>query len=311
MTPALVSVILPVRNRERWVARAIASVLAQTYRPLELIVVDDGSTDNTLRVVREFESQASIVSQAQAGAYAARNTGLRRATGELVAFIDSDDAWLPQRLGIQVPLMARPEVGLVFGDTLHVSGAPGQLAKTGGTSFRVSPPRRGRVAGHFVWGNFVPTVTVLVRRRCFDELGVFPEVARSADYLKWFQVALHYEMDYVSAPVAEYTIHRGGISWNVGESLRARIQLFAEELRRTTDPSARDLIRHVLFNLSLHLGIAAVRGRAGRVSDALRITRQTAASVAGPEARPWMAAFVYHQLRTRTRRYFRGASPAE
>src|SRR5437762_7674264 len=120
MSDVLVSVILPVYNRESTIARAIESVLAQTYRHFELIVVDDGSTDGTARVVESFDSRIRVVAQPHAGAYAARNRGLRSAHGELIAFADSDDAWLPDRLESQLPLMARPEVGLVFADANHV-----------------------------------------------------------------------------------------------------------------------------------------------------------------------------------------------
>src|SRR3989442_14019844 len=124
----LVSVILAVHNREGSVARAIASVLAQTYGHVELIVVDDGSTDGTRAVVERSGVQITLIAQAHAGVYAARNRGLRHARGVLVAFIDSDDAWLSDKLAVQVPLMRRLEVGLVFGDAVHVTapveGAP-------------------------------------------------------------------------------------------------------------------------------------------------------------------------------------------
>jgi len=96
----LVSVILAVRNREGSVARAIASVLAQTYSPLELIVVDDGSTDGTRGVVERFGARVALLAQPHAGVYTARNAGLRHARGELVAFIDSDDAWFPDRKSV-------------------------------------------------------------------------------------------------------------------------------------------------------------------------------------------------------------------
>ena len=106
----LVSVILPVYNRAIPVARAINSVLAQTYPRLELIVVDDGSTDGTRTVVRKFGSRLKLIAQDHAGVYAARNNGLRHACGDLMAFIDSDDTWFPEKLARQVPLMQRPEV---------------------------------------------------------------------------------------------------------------------------------------------------------------------------------------------------------
>src|SRR5207248_11598798 len=125
------------------------SVLAQTYRLFELIVVDDGSTDATRRVLDRFGSAIRVVEQPHTGAYSARNLGARHARGELLAFADSDDAWLPHLLEREVPLMERPEVGLVFGDAVHVRSPVPSAVRTGRTCFQVSPPRRGRVAAQF------------------------------------------------------------------------------------------------------------------------------------------------------------------
>jgi glycosyltransferase involved in cell wall biosynthesis len=298
-------VILAVRNREGSVARAIASVLAQTYRQLELIVVDDGSTDRTRTVVESFGAEVTLITQAHSGVYAARNRGLRSARGELVAFIDSDDAWLPDKLAAQVPLMRRPEVGLVFGDAVHVTAPHEGAARTGLTSFRRAPPRRGRVAGHFVRYNFVPTCAVLVRRSCLEEAGGFSEASEiSADYLAWFRIALRHELDYIDRPVIEYTVHADGISFDLGRALAARINLFTAELARTNDPFTRPLLRRLLFNLSLGLALAVPRGRADSVSHPLRLAWGTASRVARFEAAPWTAAFAMDQLYVRTRRLF-------
>lgn len=303
-TDSLVSVILPVRNRERCVARAISSVLAQTYRPLELIVVDDGSTDNTRRVVEGFGAPITLLSQPSRGVYAARNLGLRHARGEFLAFIDSDDAWRSDKLALQVPLM-RPQVGLVFGDAVHVAEPSDGALKTGLTSFRVATPRRGRAADGFAWCNFVPTCTVLVRRSCLEEIGGFSEASDlSADYLAWFRIALRHELDYVDQPVAEYTVHAEGISFALDRSLAARINLFSAELAGTTDAATRELLRRLLFNLSLHLALAVLRGRASNRSDSLALARRTARQTGPLQATSWTAAFAIDQLRTRTRRLF-------
>jgi glycosyltransferase involved in cell wall biosynthesis len=297
----LVSVILPVYNRESSISRAIESVLTQTYRSIELIVIDDGSTDDTMQVLERFGSRIMVLRQAHAGAYVARNFGMRHARGEFVAFIDSDDVWLPDRLSSQLPLMSRQEVGLVFGDAIHVT--PG--ARTRLTCFRVSPPRRGRVAAEFAWSNFVPTVTVLVRRSCLDEIGGFPLAgALSADYLTWFRIALRHDLDYVDAPVAEYTVHPGGMSWDLGRSIEARIGMFSDELSRTSDEAARSVLTRLVFNLSLHLALAAIRGRARNVAHPLRLAWRTAAAAAPLNAWTWTAAFAMHQVRIRTRRLF-------
>jgi glycosyltransferase involved in cell wall biosynthesis len=305
MHEPLVSVILAVHNRERSVGRAITSVLAQTYRHVELIVVDDGSTEGTRDVVERFGATVTLITQAHAGVYAARNRGLRHARGELVAFIDSDDAWLSDKLAMQVPLMRRPEVGLVFGDAVHVTSPHEGAPRTGLMSFRVAPPRRGRVAERFALCNFVPTCTVLLRRSCLEEAGGFSEASElSADYLAWFRIALHHELDYVDREVAEYTVHADGISFDLGRSLSGRLDLFSAELGHTTDPTTRAVLRRLLFNLSLHLTLAVLRGRARNVSHPLRLAWHTASRVASLEVAQWTAAFALEEMRVRTRRLF-------
>jgi glycosyltransferase involved in cell wall biosynthesis len=290
-----VSVILPVRDREGCVARAIRSVLAQEFRDFELIVVDDGSTDGTCRVVESFGEAVTLLGQPARGVYAARNLGVRHANGELIAFIDSDDAWRAGKLALQVPLMDRPEVGLVFGDTAHVGT---DYAPTGRTSFRVAPPSRGRVAEAFVRCNFIPTVTVLVRRRCLDEIGGFSEAQPlSADLLAWFRIAQRHELDYVEQAVADYTVHEGGISFDHGRAVAARIALFRDELAQTSDSATRAIIRRLLFNLALSLAAAAVRGRARNTPGAFRLARRTLRENGGPAAACWTAVWIVQRLR--------------
>ena len=265
-----VSVILPVFNRQETVGRAIASVLAQGHPDLELIVVDDGSTDESRAAIAPFSERLTLLSQPHGGAYAARNLGLRHARGALIAFIDSDDAWRPDRLARQLPLLDRPEVGLVFGDA-QIGGPAGRCPGTpGNTFFRNEPPHRGRVAADLVMGNFVATSTVLVRRRCLDEIGGFSQDRRrAADFLAWFRIALRHELDFVPDVVADYTVHPGNLSADPGRVLEACIALFSAELEHSADSAQRRLIEQLLFNRSLHLLLATLRGRARRVDRPL------------------------------------------
>jgi glycosyltransferase involved in cell wall biosynthesis len=305
MSMPQVSVILPVYNREACVERAVRSVLAQTYRSFELIVVDDGSTDGTRRILDRFGPAIRVLEQAHSGAYAARNHGARQARADLLAFIDSDDAWLPALLEREVPLMQRPEVGLVFGDAVHVASPEPAGVRSGPTCFQVSRPRRGRVAAQFAWANFVPTCTALVRRRCFDEVGGFSDASEiSSDYLMWFRVALHHELDYVGDVVAEYTVHPAGISYELGRAVEARLRLFSREMEGTKDPAIRTVLQRLLFNLSMSLALAALRGRARSVSHPLRLALRTALAMARSSAALWTAAFAMNQLRIRTQRLF-------
>src|SRR6185503_15656269 len=106
-TPAAVSVVVPTHNGERYIAEAIDSILAQTVPPAEIIVVDDGSIDEGPRIARSYDAPVSVLHQANAGAAAARNTGIAAATQPYLAFLDHDDLWTPRKLELQLAALAR------------------------------------------------------------------------------------------------------------------------------------------------------------------------------------------------------------
>ena len=275
---------LPVRDRADLVGAAITSVLQQTCTDLELVVVDDGSTDGTADVIRSFGSAVRSLHVPPGGVYAARNLGVAATSGDLVAFIDSDDRWLPHKLEVQVPRFQRASVGLVHGNA--------RIMGTDRTTFDKTPPHRGHVVAPLAWGNFVATTTVVARR---EALGRFVEHPLSADYLAWFRIARSWELDHVDEVVAEYRVHEGGISFDLARALEARIELFLAELEHADDPEVRRLLQRTLFNLSLHLGLARLRGRGGRGSLVRAGARQ-----GGVRSPAWLAAFAHHHVRLRS-----------
>jgi glycosyltransferase involved in cell wall biosynthesis len=296
----LVSVVLPVYNRAGWVARAIDSVLAQTYRRLELLVIDDGSTDGTLQVLESYGSRITVLRQSHAGAETARNLGLEHARGEFIAFIDSDDVWYAERLSSQLPLFDRAEVGLVFGNAALVDYRQKPPRHLKRTFFDGVRPSRGRVTADFARGCFVPCSSVLARRRCFAETGRFTVEHRAADYLKWLEISAVYELDYVPEPIFEYAIHPGGISHNLLEALADCIESFRDMLARNRDAEMDRVLRRILFNLRLSLRIARLRrGLSGR-TDATVPTR-FAPRVSPGERLSWTLKFACNQLMTRGR----------
>jgi glycosyltransferase involved in cell wall biosynthesis len=305
VTAPLVSVLLPVFNRAGWVGRAIESVLAQTHPAVELIVVDDGSTDETPAVIRGFSDKVRMLRQPNLGPYAARNLALGHARGDLVAFMDSDDRWHPDKLARQLPLLARPAVGLVYADAALVEGGPDAARPLGRSAFANTLPARGRVLEAFVRGNFVPTCTVLARRQCLEEIGGFESGSRlSADYLAWYRIARRHELDYVAAPLADYTVHAGGISHDLGKALAARIALFEAELERS-DGRERAIVRRILFTLGLHLALATLRGRSRSVSRPWARARSAIAGIGLPRGVGAFAAFAGRQVALRANRAWR------
>lgn len=173
-----ISVLVPVYNGERFLAEAIQSVLDQTLPPDEIIVVDDGSTDNTARIVANLSGTADVhiryVYQANQGPAAARNHGLRLAQGELIAFQDADDRWAAGRLPLQVRLLKqRPDVQIVLGRTcFFADGAP--LAPNG-----TGDPTAPR------W--FLGMQAGLYRRAAFTVVGYFDSTLLIHDDVDWFR----------------------------------------------------------------------------------------------------------------------------
>ncbi len=146
-------------------------------------------------------------------------------------------------------------------------------------------------------------MTVLTRRACLEEVGGFPtshDVA--ADYLTWFRIAARHELEYVPATVADYTVHDEGISSDLGRSLSARIELFSQELTHTRDPGLRATLERLIFNLGIHLGVAAARGRARSVPRPWRVTGHAVLNAASRDAAGWALALLVRQARVRSRR---------
>lgn len=174
---ARVSIIMPAFNAEPFIREAIESVLAQTYRDYELIVVDDGSTDGTLAAVETYRSGTQVLRQPHAGAVAARNYGIRQSAGELVAFLDADDLWLPGFLDAVVEAFdARAEVGAAYAWLRYID--PDGQPLPGGTQDRLWPDVLAQALHHC----FAVPSTLVVRRSRLDQVGLFdPELRGGED----------------------------------------------------------------------------------------------------------------------------------
>ena len=176
MPPPLVSVVLPVFNGERYLAEAIESVFRQTHQPLELVVVDDGSTDATPDVIASFGERLCALRQANSGPSAARNRGVLVTRGEFVAFIDADDLWHPEKLTRQLARFERrPEVDACVTQVENF-WIP-ELAEEAERfrDHRISRPTPAYVAA-----------TLLARRRLFDTVGFFDESLGFGHSTDWF-----------------------------------------------------------------------------------------------------------------------------
>lgn len=214
MSTPLVSVCIGSYNRERYIRETLDSVLAQTYRPLEIIVVDDASTDRTTGIVESYGDQVRLIRLAKNSGLPAvpRNVALRESRGECVAFLDSDDAWLPQKLERQLDLLARhPECGLVhsYAYLMDADSKPLGIRHEGGL------PPTGPCFRELLRHCFITMSTVLMRREALIAMGGFledPAYRAREDYELFLRVARHAPVGLVPEPLASYRRADTGIS---------------------------------------------------------------------------------------------------
>ena len=194
MSP-LVSAVIPTYNYARFVTHAIDSVLAQTYTPLECIVVDDGSTDETPEVLRPFGDRIRVIRQENRGLSAARNAGIRSARGSYVALLDADDRWKPTKIAQQVALAeSDPAVGAIGCAVELVEGASPPRAMRARQPALELPARLRQIAVRSGWVEGSGS-GALVPRRILDEVGPFDETLRAAeDWDMWLRIAARYRI---------------------------------------------------------------------------------------------------------------------
>lgn len=203
-----ISVIIPTRNRAAWVSESIRSVLAQTRRADEILVVDDGSTDDTISRLSVFGDSIRIFRQSNRGAAAARNQGLALAQHPWVAFLDSDDLWEASKLSRQCEVLNRqPEIGLVYCDSRAVDANGHPLQR------RARPLSDGDVVVPLFRHVMVHTPAVLARTGLLRSLGGFDESLRVCeDYDLWLRASLETPFGLVPEPLFVRRVHDGSLA---------------------------------------------------------------------------------------------------
>ena len=215
-----VSVYTPTYNYGRFLGEAIQSVLGQTFQDWELIVVDDGSTDDTREVVDAFaDSRIHYVYQQNRGNPAARNVALRLAKGEYIAFLDADDLWFPEKLQKQVAQLdgLASTVGLVYGDVYLFNHEDGAIICR---FLRGRRPPRGRVFDELLDtdGWFISDTGSLIRREVFQRVGLYDEsLLTYEDWEMWVRIASAYEVEALDEPVARCRRHGNNLGRRVEE----------------------------------------------------------------------------------------------
>ena len=225
MRPPLISCIMPVFNGERYLGEALDSFLGQTYRPLEVIVVDDGSTDGTAGVVARYGERIAYLFQPNAGPAAARNLGLGAARGEFVAFLDADDLWHPEKLARQMArFRARPELDM------SVTGVQNFWApEVIEDDQRYRDPRNRPP-----WPGYV-CPTLLARREAFEVVGPFNSSLRLSSDDEWFiRAAEHGQVrELLPQVLVRRRYHRSNLTLRLAnDDFTTRLQFVKESLDR-------------------------------------------------------------------------------
>ncbi|NUO08048.1 MAG: glycosyltransferase [Candidatus Brocadia sp.] len=215
----LVSVVLPTYNCANFLPESIGSILLQTYHSYEIIVIDDGSTDNTNEVLNPFMQRIKYIKLEQnKGLPIARNTGIRSAQGKYIAFIDADDLWLPEKLQTDMECFnGHPDVGMVYSQHMNIdekghvlSGGPLKRLPSGNIFIQL-----------FSQQNFVISSSVVARKEVFETTGLFDEqLFNCQDWDMWLRIAFYFKVAGINKTLVKYRHNPRSVSKNRNNVLR-------------------------------------------------------------------------------------------
>jgi len=261
--PKSVSVVIPAYNYGRFIADTIRSVLDQTLPPSEIIIVDDGSTDQTAAVVAAFGDAVRYIRQDHAGVCAARNRGVNESLGELVAFLDADDTWEPANLEKQIARFETDEeIGLVHCGMREFDGETGET-----TRFYMDGAEHGVADNLLLWegATIAGPGAITVSRKAFDRVGGFDtrmKVGEDWDFC--YRVARLFKIGFVAEPLVNYRNHDAAAHLNV-ENMERGMLMFYEKAFATNDPEILKLRRRAYGNFHrVMAGSYLHAGRAGK-----------------------------------------------
>lgn len=217
----LVSVIIPTYNRANFLKDSIQSVLSQTFKDFEIIIINNYSNDNTLEVINGFnDNRIKIINYKNNGIIAkSRNQGLMHSYGRYIAFLDDDDLWCPRKLELQIKyLESNPEIDIVYSNAMFID----EHGIRNGIYNNPTRAKSGRIFLELVNDSFVPNLTVLMKRKVFETIGYLNEdlsMRYAEDYEYWLRASLKFIFGYINKPLALYRVHSGGASMAINRPL--------------------------------------------------------------------------------------------
>ena len=252
MVNDMVSIVIPTYNREQVIGRSIVSVLNQTYPYFELLIVDDGSVDQTKQVVEQISDERIhyIALDKNQGVGHARNIGMQEAKHDFIAFLDSDDEWMPEKLQLQMEKMLNsPErLGAVYCRMDTMSRKTGER--------HIYPPMslnkenmEGQIFNQLLEKNLIGMPTLLIRRECMEKVGGFKESLKCLEDYEWIlRIAEVYRIGLVDQPLLRVYKLAGSISSNVGAYVLTRCYLISKYRREMAEANILDQAETELLN---------------------------------------------------------------
>jgi cellulose synthase/poly-beta-1,6-N-acetylglucosamine synthase-like glycosyltransferase len=254
---SLVSVVVPVYNGGPFLRKAIDSILSQTYKSIELIVVDDGSVDDSADIISSYGPRLQPIRQPNAGVAHARNAGIRAARGDFIAFLDQDDWWLPTKVAKQVELFGQDDdLGLVHTDTAFYHDPSASFIE------RINCLRpellTGRSFERLLLGNAILNSSVMVRRSVLNAVGTINTEIRGntiQDYDLWLRIAKQSSFGFIAEKLVVYRLHPGQGMWDARRSLVEELDLVERLVAETRTPPSAEM-RARMAKLLDEVGVA-------------------------------------------------------
>jgi len=263
-----VSVVIPAYNYARYLGAALDSVLSQDYPPIEIVVVDDGSTDNTREVVAAYGERVRYLFQENAGLPAARNAGIKAAQYPFIAFLDADDMWLPGMLRRIMETYAQlsEEFGLIAGKRI-LTDQEGKVIES--KRKEVSPGGEVTVRDLIFRSRFSPS-SVVTRRAVFENCGYFDTELRSTeDRDMWIRIAARWRVHLIGEPLIYVRTHANNMSKNA-DRMKRNMQTVMAKTRRNEIVSRWNVLFWLRVQSYLHYQTSLLLNYEGRVAEAVK-----------------------------------------
>lgn len=250
----LVSVVIATYNMGEYLPDAVDSVLNQNWENLEVIVIDDGSVDNSSKRILKFNDDPRFryVRTENQGQPKAKNRGLSESKGEFIAFCDADDLWHPEKLKIQMPSFTNPNVGVVYSDVSYIDASGKEVV-----SHKHYPRYSGKITRKLAIKNFIPFGTAVFRRECLDRNGSFDEsLPMGIDWDLWLRYSVHWEFEYIPKKTYLYRLWEGQMSRNYRGRYENATRILEKFLTRYPDSLPDEVIARAWADMYVSRAVA-------------------------------------------------------